>query len=52
MTDENCNLITRRRFLAGLGAAVTVAACSDQGISVYESVDTVSGAYQAPGSTT
>ncbi len=51
MTKDNCNLITRRKFLAGLGAAVTVAACSNQGISVYQSADTVSGAYQAPGST-
>jgi uncharacterized protein (DUF1501 family) len=52
MTTDNCNPITRRRFLAGLGAAVTVAACSDKGISVYQTADTVSGAYQAPGTTT
>ncbi|MCP4965602.1 MAG: DUF1501 domain-containing protein [bacterium] len=54
MTERNpiedaCNLISRRKFLAGLGAAVTVAACSNQGISVYQQADTVSGAYQAPG---
>lgn len=52
MNNDNCNLITRRRFLTGLGAAVTVAACSSQGISVYQSADTVSGAYQAPGPST
>lgn len=52
MTNDNCNLLTRRRFLTGLGAAVTVAACSNQGISVYQSADTVSGAYQAPGPST
>ncbi|MCP3994064.1 MAG: DUF1501 domain-containing protein [bacterium] len=51
MTNDNCNQITRRKFLAGLGATVTVAACSNQGISVYQSADTVSGAYQAPGVT-
>jgi len=55
MTDtpqDNCQLISRRKFVAGLGAAVTVAACSNQGISVYQRSDTTSGAYLAPGSTT
>lgn len=31
-----CNLVSRRRFLVGLGAAVTVAACGMQGITVYQ----------------
>lgn len=46
--DDACNLVSRRKFLAGLGAAVTVAACSNQGISVYQQAETVSGAYQTP----
>lgn len=47
-SEDACSLISRRKFLAGLGAAVTVAACGNQGISVYQRADTVSGAYQAP----
>jgi uncharacterized protein (DUF1501 family) len=36
MNQERCSLVTRRQFLAGLGSAVTVAACGGQGISVYQ----------------
>ena len=40
-TDEmagrlGCTLVSRRRFLLGLGATATVAACGGQGITVYQ----------------
>ena len=53
-TDEDaarmgCNLVSRRRFLVGLGAAVTVAACGMQGITVYQRNPSPGGSFALPG---
>jgi uncharacterized protein (DUF1501 family) len=49
MTDERCSLMTRRKFLAGLGAAVTVAGCAARGVSVYRRSDSVDQSLLVPG---
>jgi uncharacterized protein (DUF1501 family) len=41
--------VSRRRFLAGAGAAVTLAACAGSGIDVYRRAATTTSAYLTPG---
>lgn len=41
--------VTRRQFIAGAGAAVTLAACAGSGINVYQRAGTTSGSYLTPG---
>ena len=35
MSDEVCKLVTRRRFVTGLGSAMLLVACSGRSVSVF-----------------